>query len=63
LQAVRRQGQPQDLTQKDAKGAKEGDNRSRVMSQISLARGTPQVDAVGFGREIVAFFAVLASFA
>jgi hypothetical protein len=33
------------------------------MGQISLARGTPQVDAVGFGREIVAFFAVWASFA
>jgi hypothetical protein len=33
------------------------------MGQTSLARETPQVDAVGFGRKIVAFFAVLASFA
>jgi hypothetical protein len=48
---------------KDAKGAKERDNRSRVMGQTSLARGTSQVDAVGFGRKIVAFFAALASFA
>jgi hypothetical protein len=32
---------------KDAKGAKERDNRSRVMGQTSLARRTSQVDAVG----------------
>jgi hypothetical protein len=33
------------------------------MGQTSLARGTSQVDDVGFGRKIIAFFAVLASFA
>jgi hypothetical protein len=33
------------------------------MGQTSLARGTPQLDAVGFGTKIVAFFAALASFA
>ena len=48
---------------KDANGAKERDNRSRVMGQTSLARGTSQVDDVGFGRKIAAFFAALASFA
>src|ERR1044071_1132712 len=49
---------------KERKGrAKERDNRPRVMGQTSLARGTSQVDEVGFGRKIAVFFAALASFA
>jgi hypothetical protein len=55
--------QPQDLTQRAQKDAKERDNAPGSLGQTSLARGTPQVAAVGFGRKIVAFFAVLASFA